>query len=123
MSKLTHFDDAGNARMVDVTDKDETERTATACAATLAGTPPTAVGGWATATVSTSDRGRGEAVGDDQVVRSEVVDRADADAEHRGVDATPEDVEHVLDAGLAVGREPPQVGTTDEHGAGPERER
>ena len=30
MSKLTHFDDAGNARMVDVSAKDETERTATA---------------------------------------------------------------------------------------------
>jgi cyclic pyranopterin monophosphate synthase len=30
MSKLTHFDDAGNARMVDVGAKDVTERTATA---------------------------------------------------------------------------------------------
>ncbi len=30
MSKLTHFDAAGNARMVDVSAKDETERTATA---------------------------------------------------------------------------------------------
>jgi cyclic pyranopterin phosphate synthase len=30
VSKLTHFDDAGNARMVDVSAKDETERTATA---------------------------------------------------------------------------------------------
>jgi cyclic pyranopterin phosphate synthase len=30
VSKLTHFDDAGNARMVDVSAKDETARTATA---------------------------------------------------------------------------------------------
>jgi len=30
MSKLTHFDAAGNAQMVDVSDKDVTERTATA---------------------------------------------------------------------------------------------
>lgn len=30
MSGLTHFDDAGNARMVDVGGKDETERSATA---------------------------------------------------------------------------------------------
>lgn len=30
MSKLTHFDESGNARMVDVSDKDATERTATA---------------------------------------------------------------------------------------------
>ncbi len=30
MSQLTHFDDAGNARMVDVSAKGETERTATA---------------------------------------------------------------------------------------------
>ncbi|MEQ8194412.1 MAG: cyclic pyranopterin monophosphate synthase MoaC [Rhodospirillales bacterium] len=30
MNKLTHFDDEGNARMVDVGAKDETERTATA---------------------------------------------------------------------------------------------
>ncbi len=29
-AKLTHFDDAGNARMVDVAGKEETERTATA---------------------------------------------------------------------------------------------
>ncbi|NQV80324.1 MAG: cyclic pyranopterin monophosphate synthase MoaC, partial [Alphaproteobacteria bacterium] len=29
-AKLTHFDAAGNARMVDVSEKDETERTATA---------------------------------------------------------------------------------------------
>lgn len=31
MSDLTHFDDQGRAVMVDVTDKDETDRTATAC--------------------------------------------------------------------------------------------
>jgi len=30
MSTLTHFDDQGNARMVDVSDKDATERSATA---------------------------------------------------------------------------------------------
>lgn len=30
MSTLTHFDDAGNARMVDVSEKDATERSATA---------------------------------------------------------------------------------------------
>jgi cyclic pyranopterin phosphate synthase len=30
MAKLTHFDENGNARMVDVSAKDETERTATA---------------------------------------------------------------------------------------------
>ena len=30
MSKLTHFDAAGNAQMIDVSDKDVTERTATA---------------------------------------------------------------------------------------------
>lgn len=30
MSNLTHFDDAGNARMVDVSEKDATERVATA---------------------------------------------------------------------------------------------
>ncbi|MEM8791120.1 MAG: cyclic pyranopterin monophosphate synthase MoaC [Pseudomonadota bacterium] len=30
MSKLTHLDDQGNARMVDIGDKDATERTATA---------------------------------------------------------------------------------------------
>ncbi|MEM1343159.1 MAG: cyclic pyranopterin monophosphate synthase MoaC [Pseudomonadota bacterium] len=32
MSSLTHFDAEGNARMVDVSDKPETARTATACA-------------------------------------------------------------------------------------------
>jgi len=30
MSKLTHFDESGNARMVDVSEKDATERSATA---------------------------------------------------------------------------------------------
>jgi len=35
MSKLTHFDAAGNAQMVDVSDKDVTERTATAGASIM----------------------------------------------------------------------------------------
>ena len=35
MAALTHFDDKGDAHMVDVSDKDETERTATAGARVL----------------------------------------------------------------------------------------
>ena len=35
MSKLTHFDNAGNARMVNVGAKDVTERTATAAGSVI----------------------------------------------------------------------------------------
>ena len=35
MGEFTHFDDSGNARMVDVSDKDVTERTATAAGRVL----------------------------------------------------------------------------------------
>ncbi|MDP6816312.1 MAG: cyclic pyranopterin monophosphate synthase MoaC, partial [Alphaproteobacteria bacterium] len=35
MAELTHFDDQGNARMVDVSDKDISERTATAAGRVL----------------------------------------------------------------------------------------
>lgn len=35
MAEFTHFDDSGNARMVDVSDKDVTERTATAAGRVL----------------------------------------------------------------------------------------
>ena len=35
MTEFTHFDDSGNARMVDVSDKDVTERTATAAGRVL----------------------------------------------------------------------------------------
>ena len=54
---------------------------------------------------------------------AQVVDRAAAEAEQRLVDAGAEDLEHVGDAGLAVGRQPPEVGAADHHRAGPERQR
>ena len=44
------------------------------------------------------------------------------EAEQRRVDPRPQHVEHVLDPGLAVGREPPQVRPADHHRAGAERE-
>ena len=50
-------------------------------------------------------------------------DRGVAEAEQRGVDAAAQDVEHVLDARLAVGGEAPQVGAADHHRPGAERER
>ena len=39
------------------------------------------------------------------------------------VDAVAHQVEHVLDAGLAVGGEAPEVGAADHHGPGAERQR
>ena len=63
-----------------------------------------------------------EAVGDHQV-GGEVVDGGLAHAEDRGVEAVAEDVEDVLDAGLAVGAQAPQVGAPDHHRACPEGQR
>jgi hypothetical protein len=45
------------------------------------------------------------------------------EAEQGGVDAAAENVENVLDARLAIGREPPEIGASDHHGAGTERQR
>jgi hypothetical protein len=47
----------------------------------------------------------GEAVGDHQVGRAEVTDRGVAEAEQARVQAAAQQVQHVLDAGLAVGRQ------------------
>jgi hypothetical protein len=51
------------------------------------------------------------------------VHRGAAEAEQRGVDPRPQDVEHVLDPRLAVGRQSPQVRPPDHHRAGAEGER
>ena len=59
----------------------------------------------------------------DHVVGRQVVDRRAPEPEQRRVDAAAQDVEHVLDAGLAVGGQPPQVRAADHHRAGAERER
>src|SRR6185503_19544843 len=64
-----------------------------------------------------------EPVGGDHVVGAEVVDGGVVEAEQGGVDAAAQDVEDVLDAGLAVGGQPPQVGAADHHRAGTERDR
>jgi acetoacetyl-CoA synthetase len=63
-----------------------------------------------------------EARRDDQVGGRQVGDRGAAQGEHRGVDAAAQDIEHVADACLAVRREPPQVGASDQHRAGSQRQ-
>ena len=52
------------------------------------------------------------------MIGREVVDRADPDAAHRGVNAASDDIEHVLDAGGAVGGKAPQVRPADEDRVG-----
>ena len=44
-------------------------------------------------------------------------------AEDRGIEPAAQNVQDVLDAGLAVGRQAPQVGAADHHCAGAERDR
>ena len=58
-----------------------------------------------------------------KVSRAEIVDRGVPEAEQRGVDPAAQDVEHVLHAGLAVGRQAPEVRPADHHRAGAERQR
>ena len=64
-----------------------------------------------------------EAVRDDQVVRPELGDRPDREPPQRRVDATAQHVEDVLDTGLAVGGQPPQIGAADQHRLRAQRER
>ena len=64
-----------------------------------------------------------EAIGNHDVGGAQLADRRTPETEQRGVDPAAEDVEHVLHAGLSVGREPPQVGAPDHHGARAEGDR
>ena len=56
-----------------------------------------------------------EAPRDQEVRRAEIPYRGVPEAEQRRVDVAAEDVEHILNTGLAGVCEPPQVGTPDHH--------
>ena len=65
----------------------------------------------------------GEAGRDEHVVPGQLVHRGPAKPEQRRVDPVPENIQHVLDPGLAARCQPPQVGAADHDGARAERER
>src|SRR6187431_3071640 len=50
-----------------------------------------------------------EARGNHHVSGDEVMDRRPAEPHHHRVDSSPEDVEHVLDTGLTLGPQPPEI--------------
>jgi hypothetical protein len=58
-----------------------------------------------------------------QVVGPQLGDRPERQPPQRRVDATAQHVEDVLDSGLAVGGQTPQIGPADQHRLRTERER
>ena len=64
-----------------------------------------------------------EAVGDDEVAAAQVMDGRVPEAEQGRVDSAAQDVQDVLDAGLTVRGQAPEVGSADHDGAGAERHR
>ena len=57
------------------------------------------------------------------IVRGQVVDGGVPEAEEGRLDAAAQEVEHVLDSGLPVGGQAPQVGPPDHHRLRPQGER
>ena len=55
---------------------------------------------------------------DHDVARGQLVDRGMPQAEQHRIDPAAQDVQHVLDARLAVGRQAPQIGAPDHDGPG-----
>src|SRR6266508_5859431 len=86
--------------------------------------PPTKSGQQADArSMSPGAERPGETGRDDDVIRCQLLDRGAPETEQGRVDTGSEQVEHVLNPGLAVGRKAPQIGASDHHGPGPERHR